>query len=118
MILNLLRIEDFKVEDMIKRSFSEFSTQKILPEQKKMLLKIESKLKQLETIKCIFGEPDIENYYFLENEYKKLENSLQNMIIKSKQGLQSLISGRIVIIKTKVMYTFQKKKNNNFFRII
>jgi antiviral helicase SKI2 len=30
MILNLLRIEDVSVEDMIKRSFSEFATQKAL----------------------------------------------------------------------------------------
>ena len=28
MILNLLRVEDFRVEDMIKRSFSEVSSQK------------------------------------------------------------------------------------------
>lgn len=40
MILNLLRAEDFKVEDMIKRSFSEASRQKEAP-------LIESKLKQV-----------------------------------------------------------------------
>jgi antiviral helicase SKI2 len=30
MILNLLRVEDLSVEDMIKRSFSEFATQRAL----------------------------------------------------------------------------------------
>jgi len=30
MILNLLRVEDMSVEDMIKRSFSEFATQRAL----------------------------------------------------------------------------------------
>src|SRR5690606_35238482 len=39
MILNLLRVEDFKVEDMIKRSFSEFATQRLLPEQQGILAK-------------------------------------------------------------------------------
>ena len=35
MILNLLRVEALKVEEMIKRSFSENATQKALPEQQK-----------------------------------------------------------------------------------
>ena len=39
MILNLLRVQDFKVEDMIKRSFSEFSSQKLLPQQEEFLSK-------------------------------------------------------------------------------
>jgi superfamily II RNA helicase len=47
MILNLLRVEDFRVEDMIKRSFSEFASQRLLPEQQKMLQKVENKLKSL-----------------------------------------------------------------------
>jgi hypothetical protein len=36
MILNLLRVEALKVEEMIKRSFSENSAQKLLPEQQKL----------------------------------------------------------------------------------
>jgi antiviral helicase SKI2 len=36
MILNLLRVEALKVEEMIKRSFSENATQKMLPEQQKL----------------------------------------------------------------------------------
>jgi superfamily II RNA helicase len=37
-ILNLLRVEDFKVEDMMKRSFSEFFTQRTLPQQRQRLI--------------------------------------------------------------------------------
>lgn len=40
MILNLLRVETLKVEDMIKRSFSENASQKILPDQQKEVLKV------------------------------------------------------------------------------
>ena len=47
MILNLLRVEDFRVEDMIKRSFSEFASQRLLPEQQKMLKKVQDKLHTL-----------------------------------------------------------------------
>lgn len=35
MILNLLRIEALRVEEMIKRSFSENTSQRLLPENQK-----------------------------------------------------------------------------------
>lgn len=37
MILNLLRVEALRVEEMIKRSFSENATQKMAPEQQKQI---------------------------------------------------------------------------------
>lgn len=37
MILNLLRVETLKVEEMIKRSFSENASQEILPDQQKRI---------------------------------------------------------------------------------
>lgn len=40
MILNLLRVEDFKVEDMIKRSFSESHSQRVIPEQQALLTQV------------------------------------------------------------------------------
>ena len=35
MILNLLRVEALRVEEMIKRSFSENASQRLLPDQQK-----------------------------------------------------------------------------------
>jgi antiviral helicase SKI2 len=35
MILNLLRVETLKVQEMIKRSFSENASQRLLPDQQK-----------------------------------------------------------------------------------
>ena len=40
MILNLLRVEALKVEEMIKRSFSENASQKLLPEHQKEVLEV------------------------------------------------------------------------------
>lgn len=37
MILNLLRVEALKVEEMIKRSFSENAAQKLAPEQQRQI---------------------------------------------------------------------------------
>ena len=98
MILNLLRVDDFSVQDMIKRSFSEFSSQRLLPEQQQLLKKAEAKLKTLETIDCIFGEPDIENYYSLHSEFISLEQQLLKTILNSKIGQQQLIVGRILLL--------------------
>jgi len=40
MILNLLRVEELKVEDMMKRSFSEFTGQKAIPENQNELKEV------------------------------------------------------------------------------
>jgi len=40
MILNLLRVEALRVEEMIKRSFSENASQKLLPDQQKQILEV------------------------------------------------------------------------------
>ena len=40
MILNLLRVEALRVEEMIKRSFSENASQRMLPDQQKKVLEV------------------------------------------------------------------------------
>lgn len=40
MILNLLRVEALRVEEMIKRSFSENASQMLLPDQQKKVLEV------------------------------------------------------------------------------
>lgn len=52
MILNLLRVEDLKVEDMIKRSFSEYDAQKDTAEVEKLLVRGRKKLSQMPPLVC------------------------------------------------------------------
>ena len=40
MILNLLRVEALRVEEMIKRSFSENASQRLLPDQQKAVVAV------------------------------------------------------------------------------
>lgn len=42
MILNLLRVEALRVEEMIKRSFSENASQRLLPEQQKQVIEVKN----------------------------------------------------------------------------
>ncbi len=61
MILNLLRVEDLKVEDMIKRSFSEFDSQKDSGEVERLLLQGAHPLVVYTTICYAICMPDSTN---------------------------------------------------------
>jgi len=50
MILNLLRVETLKVEEMIKRSFSENTSQQLLPDQQKKILEVRTGALELPNI--------------------------------------------------------------------
>ncbi|MCO5614575.1 hypothetical protein L7F22_068858 [Adiantum nelumboides] len=101
MILNLLRVEDLKVEDMLKRSFAEFHAQQALPKQQQQLQAGEGELSQMNTtINCILGDPTIEEYFELAVEAEKLGNQLQEAMIQSKGAQALLTPGRVVVVYT------------------
>lgn len=54
MILNLLRTEDLSVEDMIKRSFSEFATQRALG-ARNLPAMLEKVTRQVRGCMCVCG---------------------------------------------------------------
>lgn len=68
MILNLLRIEALKVEDMIKRSFGENSSQMVLPDQQMKVLQYEKELKQKHKVSM-----DADDYKLLENFFRAMD---------------------------------------------
>jgi superfamily II RNA helicase len=49
MILNLLRVEALRVEEMIKRSFSENSSQRLLPENQQKVIEVRKPLNSKST---------------------------------------------------------------------
>ncbi|KAJ3685614.1 hypothetical protein LUZ61_014778 [Rhynchospora tenuis] len=99
MILHLLRVEDLKVEDMLKRSFAEFHAQKNLPEKQKELLQ---KLGQQpsKAIECIKGEPAIEEYYDMAVQAETYREAIAEALMQSPSAQQLLSPGRIVIVKS------------------
>ena len=75
MILNLLRVEQLRVEDMMKRSFSEFHTQK---DQNKHKEALETLLKEMSNMpEVIDYSGDLEKYYRACEEYTNLRHKLQ-----------------------------------------
>ncbi|KAL1370055.1 hypothetical protein AAHE18_01G032100 [Arachis hypogaea] len=98
MILHLLRVEELKVEDMLKRSFAEFHAQKKLPEMQQLLkLKLNQPTKAIE---CIKGEPTIEEYYDLYTEAETYSNQISEAIMQSRNTQQFLTTGRVVVVKS------------------
>jgi antiviral helicase SKI2 len=92
MILNLLRVEEMSVENMIKRSFSEFATQraltaneypKLLARGQKTLLKLEEQF-QSEAGQRV-GADDLEEYFSTCSELLAVNRNLLSFILESEK---------------------------------
>ncbi|KZT72960.1 ATP-dependent RNA helicase [Daedalea quercina L-15889] len=99
MILNLLRVEALRVEEMIKRSFSENRTQKLLPDQQKKVVEHEKALSTLQKLSCDICSPDIERYYDASYDIVELNRDLVSLAVQSPQGSKLLGTGRVVILR-------------------
>ncbi|KAF8396881.1 hypothetical protein HHK36_018516 [Tetracentron sinense] len=98
MILHLLRVEELKVEDMLKRSFAEFHAQKKLPEKQQLLMLMLAQ--PTEAIKCIKGEPAIEEYYEMYADAEKYSDCIVETVMQSHAAQQHLSPGRVVVVKS------------------
>ncbi|KAI9593337.1 translation repressor [Syncephalis fuscata] len=98
MILNLLRVEALKVEEMIKYSFSENASQRELPEQQRLFAQSEKDLHALSKLDCTICLKDIYEYYDISSRVITLGYALQERIVFSPAGTKALSAGRIVLI--------------------
>ncbi|GJJ09981.1 hypothetical protein Clacol_004206 [Clathrus columnatus] len=99
MILNLLRVEALRVEEMIKRSFSENASQRLLPDQQKKVTENEKILGSLPKLSCDICQPSIEDYYDRSAEITQLNQRILWLASKHPQGNRMLSAGRVVILK-------------------
>lgn len=101
MVLNLLRIEALKVEEMIKRSFSENATQRLRPEQEKKLQGLQSKRAAMEPeLKaCTLPLDKLERVYDLSVQAVRLNDTGHALAIHHSQGAKLLSPGRVVIVR-------------------
>lgn len=94
MILNLLRIEALRVEEMIKHSFSENSTQTLLPEHQKKVEKLSEDLKSCKIDDCSeCGLVDMSQLYRELVEYEEVYG-------KMVENIQELPICRTTFLKT------------------
>ncbi|KAI6136281.1 ATP-dependent RNA helicase [Pisolithus sp. B1] len=106
MILNLLRVETLRVEEMIKRSFSENTSQRQLPENQKKIIEHEQTLSSLPTLECNICLKDIETYYESSQTIVSCNNELLEMVVKHPSNQSILNSGRVVVLRDQHFYPF------------
>ncbi len=86
MILSLLRIQSLRVEEMLKRSFSENANQKALPEQQAQLEQEQSLLEGLESLDCSICAASLDEFYAASRE----------IIVRSHRIFATLLTSRFV----------------------
>lgn len=98
MILNLLRVEELRVQDMMKRSFAEFNTRKDSKEQENKLKELLINLEEMHETADLIKETDFGEYYESCTELLELRLKLQNELFLSSAGLRNLQPGRVLVV--------------------
>lgn len=102
MILNLLRVEALRVEEMIKRSFSENTSQRLLPDQQKKVLESEKQLQSLPKLDDSEATTKIRRYYDISARLAEINRSLTSTLHGSLLGHKLFAPGRIVVLQDNV----------------
>ncbi|GAX76723.1 hypothetical protein CEUSTIGMA_g4170.t1 [Chlamydomonas eustigma] len=107
MILSLLRVEDLKVEDMLKRSFAEWRAQRSQPKALGQLQDIDKQLVRVRgrawpdcQLHC--QRHELEDYYAVNSRIEDLNVKLQERVMQYKSVQQALVPGRAVLYSNPV----------------
>ncbi|KAG2412443.1 hypothetical protein HFD88_010000 [Aspergillus terreus] len=99
MILNLLRVEALKIEEMIKRSFSENATQALLPEHEKQVQLSEASLEKIKREACDICDIDLAACHDAAIEYEKLTSDLHVGLVSSPIGKRLFSPKRLIVYR-------------------
>lgn len=97
MILNLLRVEALKIEEMIKRSFSEHATQQLLPEHEKAVKVSEADLAKIQREPCNICEQDLDACHEAIQAYKQITLDIHIGSLATAIGRRMFVKGRLVV---------------------
>lgn len=97
MILNLLRVEALKIEEMIKRSFSEHATQQLLPEHEKGVKIAEADLAKIKREPCELCDPSLDDCHGASMKFRELTQELHKGMLAIPIGRKMFSQGRLVV---------------------
>ncbi|KAJ8102318.1 NUC185 domain-containing protein [Lipomyces tetrasporus] len=100
MILNLLRVEALKVEEMIKRSFSENATQSLIPEHENTVKASEASLRNFKREQCSICDTDLETCHAALVEAKELMTTMIERACETSFGTRMLTAKRLAVVQT------------------
>ncbi|KAH0556316.1 hypothetical protein GP486_005759 [Trichoglossum hirsutum] len=99
MILNLLRVETLKIEEMIKRSFSENATQALLPEHEKQIKLSEDGLMKIKREPCEICDADLDVCHRSSMDFVRLTTELHVGSLASPVGIRMFTPKRLVVYR-------------------
>ena len=97
MILNLLRVEALKIEEMIKRSFSEHATQQLLPEHEKAVKLSEADLAKVKREPCSVCDPSLDECHQAAMNYKQSTQELYKGLLTIPIGRKMFAQQRLIV---------------------
>ncbi|GAA6054578.1 hypothetical protein NBRC10513_003468 [Rhodotorula toruloides] len=98
MILNLLRVEALRVEEMIKRSFSENAAQRLLPEHQQKVAEGENELKELRKLPPGPKTDDLKRFYDLSQRIIELNTAVLDGVLAHPSSGRMMSAGRVVVL--------------------
>lgn len=99
MMLNLMRVEALKIEEMIKRSFSENATQALLPEHEKQVALSQATLDKIKREPCDICDIDLEACHDAAMRYEEITKELHIKILASPIGRRLWTTRRLIVFK-------------------
>ena len=99
MILNLMRVEALKIEEMIKRSFSENATQALLPQHQRDVAVGQAQLDKIKREPCDICDIDLEDCHEAAVNYEELTKNLHMLILSTPLGRKMMVSKRLIVFK-------------------
>lgn len=100
MILNLLRVQDFNVQEMMRRSFGEFHSQRLLPAQEEELATLQAQLDELDAALARAGvTDDFVQFYELARQLAATERQVIRAVADSAKVKQLLAPGRLLVCR-------------------
>ncbi|EXJ78407.1 hypothetical protein A1O1_08807 [Capronia coronata CBS 617.96] len=99
MILNLMRVEALKIEEMIKRSFSENATQALLPQHEKEVALSQANLDKIKREPCDICDIDLEACHEAAMRYEQLTKDLHINLLSSPVGRRLWTARRLIVYK-------------------
>lgn len=99
MILNLMRVEALKIEEMIKRSFSENATQALLPQHEKQVALSQANLDKIKREPCDICDLDLEACHEAAMKFEQLTKELHINVLSTPVGRRVWQARRLIVYK-------------------
>ncbi|KIW77049.1 hypothetical protein Z517_09495 [Fonsecaea pedrosoi CBS 271.37] len=99
MILNLMRVEALKIEEMIKRSFSENATQALLPQHEEQVALSQANLDKIKREPCNVCDIDADACHEAAMQFERLTKELHVSLLSSPVGRRLWTARRLIVFK-------------------